>query len=93
MNFKTTVTIFAAAFTIVAIGAIFLVFHYQSKNSEIENFMEIENTTPAENLKDFSSTFAGIRRSDILDAPTVPLQCSKGMRYDVVSNKCKRVLK
>lgn len=90
MNFKTTIAIFVGIFTIVAIGVLLLVFNNKSKESEIENFKQMENTTTAEDMEDTGNQFRN--PFVVIDAPTAPLSCAKGMRYDDVSNKCKRVI-
>jgi ABC-type transporter Mla maintaining outer membrane lipid asymmetry permease subunit MlaE len=87
MNFKATVATLAAIFTIVAFGVVFFVFN--NGKSDVETFnKQIENTTIIERME----AIEGFDKSTIIDVPIAPLACAKGMRYDQVSNKCKRVI-
>lgn len=89
MNFKATFLIVSGLVSAIFIVVVILTLYSQGRCHDIEIFEPVNNSK--DNLE--VSTFAGIASSGVIDAPLAPLSCNKGMRYDDVSNKCKRIIR
>ncbi len=87
MSWKTSAVISGGILSIVCVVCALLVILnlHKFKSEETMNVqVEIENPE--------SSTYYNFIRADVFDAPSVAEACSKGMRFDKISHKCKRIL-
>lgn len=97
MNWKSkSVIIFVGIFAIVAIvcAIIFIAAYrmHNSGNGELEELSKNVSTNQMEAMIE-SSTFIGIKNVGVIDAPSVPVSCARGYRYDSVSNSCRKNIK